>query len=586
MADQSTTTWRPAAEGADDISTGDDRILLLIESQGNRQQIRRQLESRYELLQAHGGKLPEGGFDLAIADGPGLRKWHDVLAETKQAQQPVFLPVILIMPQTELRGRRSGGIDIIDDFVTSPIDRAEFLERVHMLLRARRQALAQREDLVRMVNYDHATSLPNRHLFADRVAQAMQNTDARDLTLVILAVRIKLKKVRETVGERGVQEAASACSGALCDAFGGEVSLARLGDEHWGGQVLTATPMEDVVRYHDRVRGLGRTPISAAGESLYVIPRMGAAVYPGDAANATDLVDAAIAASNRANEQGPTFYAEDQRAAALRYTRVEAGLHEALAGEQFELWLQPQLAFGPGRVRTAEALIRWRKPSGELVPPGEFIPVAEASGFIRRITAWVIPTAIRMLADWNADGGTDWRIAVNVTPVDIQESNFLHWLRQQCAEHGVEPGSLKLELTETMLCDMNAETIVRLRELSDAGFRIAIDDFGTGYSSLAYLHQLPVHTLKIDKSFVDDVPGDGGGESVLRAILGLAREFGLEVVAEGIETREQLDYLQTLGVDHGQGFFIARPMPISDFRDWLVQETEQGAYSVTGTPMY
>jgi|AntDeeMinimDraft_5_1070356.scaffolds.fasta_scaffold00908_10 EAL domain-containing protein (putative c-di-GMP-specific phosphodiesterase class I)/DNA-binding response OmpR family regulator len=569
MAHSAMTTWRPPSEEGGDPSTGNDRILLLIESQGNRQQIGRQLENRYEVLHAHGDSLPTGGFDIAIVDGPGMRKWHGALVEAKHAQQPVFLPLILILPRTELRGRTSRQVSIIDDFIPSPIDRAEFLERVNMLLRARRQALAQREDLVRIVNYDRTTGLPNRNLFADRVDVAMHNADAWDLTLVVLVIRIPFGKVLESVGEQGVEEAASVCSRALHEIYGEDVGLARLGEEQWGVGLLTEAPMEEVFRSHDRVSRLGRMPITAGGESVHVLPRMGAALYPADASNAPGLIDAAIAAGNRAHEEGPTFYAEDLRNAALQYTRVEAGLHEALAQEQFELWLQPKVAFRTGGVSAAEALIRWRQPSGELVPPGEFIPVAEASGFIRRITAWVIQTAIRMLAEWNADGKTNRRIAVNITPVDIQQTDFLPELKQLCADHGVDRESLELELTETMLCDMNAQTVERLSELRDAGFNIAIDDFGTGYSSLAYLHQLPIRTLKIDKSFIDDIPGNGRGESVLRAIIELAHGFGLEVVAEGIETQAQLDYLHAAGVDYGQGFFIARPMPVKDFHDWL-----------------
>jgi len=544
---------------------------LLIEGRGNRQQIGQQLSREHAVIVPDENGLPASGFDLAIADGPGLRKWHDALAAAKAAQQPVFLPVMLILPRTEVRGRASDLASIIDEFVTSPIDRAEFLQRVYMLLRARRQALAQRDELVRMVNFDHATGLPNRYLFTDRVASALRSADARDLTLSVLAVHIPLAQLLESIGERAVEEAATVCSARLCELIDDDIGLARLSMEKWAGQFLTGTPIEEVLEVCAWINRMAAEPIEVGGEVLHLAPRLGVAVYPDDATDAAGLIDAAITAGNRARKGTPAFYASDQRDAALHYMRTEAGLHEALARHQFELWLQPKLALGANRVDSAEALIRWRLPSGDLVPPSDFIPVAESSGIIREITHWVLETAICTVADWHDSGSEDLSIAVNVTPADVQQADFLSWLQARCREHGVAPGYIELELTETMLCDMDRRTTDRLRALRDAGFSIAIDDFGTGYSSLGYLHQLPAHTLKIDKSFIDQIPGDAAGEAVLRAVIKLAREFELEVVAEGIEHQEQLAYLRAAGVDHAQGYCIARPMPLTDFRSWMAQ---------------
>jgi EAL domain-containing protein (putative c-di-GMP-specific phosphodiesterase class I)/DNA-binding response OmpR family regulator len=551
-----------------------ERILLVIESQANRREIARLLSQRYTVVEPQDSDLADTPFDLAIADGPGLRRHRDALAEARSVARPVFLPVILILPRSDLRGRLGELVNVIDDFVASPIDRTEFLERVYILLRARRQALTQHEDLVRIVNYDRTTGLPNRHLFADRIAGALPSADSQGLTLVVLVMNIPLVQVRRTLGERAVEEAALSCAYSLSNAFDSEVCLARLGDQQWGAYMLTSTPMSDAVKAHEHVSAIGKEPISAGGESFRVSPRMGVAVYPTDATSAADLVDAATDASSQADSEAPAFHAPDNRNAALHYLRTEARLHEALAEDQFELWLQPKVPLqGDATAITAEALIRWRRPDGELVPPGDFIPVAETSGFIRQITAWVLTTAARTVAGWQAQGKPWCQIAVNVTPADIQHDGFLDWLQRLCDEQQIQPQSLALELTETMFCDMGAHTLDQLSTLRDAGFDIAIDDFGTGYSSLALLHRLPAGTLKIDKSFVDNLPDDTSGSSIVQAIINLAHEFGLRVVAEGIENQAQLEHLRQAGANVAQGYLIARPMPLADFEAWWQQRS-------------
>jgi EAL domain-containing protein (putative c-di-GMP-specific phosphodiesterase class I)/DNA-binding response OmpR family regulator len=540
-----------------------------MEGKGNRREIERLLAQRYEIIGSDVADLVNAEFDLAIVDGPGLQRRQEILAEARSMVQPVFLPVMLILPRSDLRRRLGEMVSLIDDFIPSPIDRAEFVERVHILLRARQQALTQRDDLVRLVNYDRTTGLPNRHLFADRLAAAMRSADAQALSLVVVVIDIPLTRVRDTVGARGVEEAALACAYALVESISDSACLARLGDQQWGVYHLTASPTRDVVEMHERIRRLADKPIAAGGESLRVSPRLGVSLYPDDATSAAELIDAATAASTRAHTGAPAFHSPAQRDRALHYLRTETRLHEALAREEFELWLQPKVPLQTdGSPVAAEALIRWRLPSGDLVPPGDFIPVAETSGFIRQITFWVLATAARTAAAWQAQGKSPCQIAVNVTPADIQHEGFLDWLEALCADNGIPPQALALELTETMFCDMGSQTLECLRLLRDRGFDIAIDDFGTGYSSLGLLHQLPAHTLKIDKSFVDHLPNDTSGASIVQVIINLAHEFGLRIVAEGIENAAQLDYLRASGVHVAQGYFIARPMPIADFEAW------------------
>ncbi len=572
--------WRPATAEARSPA-GTSRILLLIAGGGNRQQIERELAQRFTVVHPEGDALPADGFDLAIADGPGLRRWNHALREAKAAAQPVFLPLMLLLPRTDLRDRRRGLSDLLDDFITTPIDRTEFMERVQILLRARQQALEQRDELVRLVNFDRATGLPNRHLFTDRVQAAMRSADTRGAGLFVAVIHVPLAHVLESVGELAVEEAAMTCSAHLCDLAGENVDLARLRMDQWGVRLFDGGRMEAVFELCARIDRLADCGIEAGGETVYLAPRIGVASYPADADSATGLIDAAIAAAGRARGGEPAFYTMEQCAAALHYLRTEAGLREAFADDQFELWLQPKVPLQAAGPPSAEALIRWRLPSGAMVPPGDFIPVAETSGLIRDITRWVIATAFDLVARTGRDRGQRLHLALNITPVDVQQPGLSEWLRGLCREHDVAPGQIEFELTETMVCDMDEPTLESLHTLRAAGFGIAIDDFGTGYSSLGYLHRLPANTLKIDRRFIDKIPGDSGGATVTRAIIDLAQAFNLQTVAEGVEDAEQIEYLRAAGVDYGQGFHIARPMPETDFRAWLARARANGAHPPT-----
>ncbi|MEX1196411.1 MAG: EAL domain-containing protein [Pseudohongiellaceae bacterium] len=575
--------WRSLqSDDLSDAPVTSGRVVLLIEGNGNRQQIHQQLSHNHVIVSPDESRLMDGDFDIAIVDGPGLVKWHDALHAAKSSMQPVFLPVMQILPVKELRNRPRAVAGIIDDFVTSPIDLAEFLERIARLLKTRRQALEQHDELVRLVNYDRTTGLPNRQLFTETLESTLRSAKSEGVSVSVLAIHLPLAKILETIGATAAEQAALSCSELLQDLVGEELGLGRLSMEKWVVELPPDISTEQILGFCSRIDQLAVDPIRASNESLRIEPRIGVSVYPDDVTTASELIDAAIASSSRAQTGMPAFFASARRHAALEYLRTESQLHHALADEQFELWLQPKLALQTGQVRSVEALIRWRLPSGEMVPPGKFIPVAESCDLIYQITRWVIKTAVRMVAEWN----NEIRIAVNITPGDIQRADFLPSLERLCAAHGVSPQSIELELTETMICDMDEVSVAYLRKLRDAGFKISIDDFGTGYSSLGYLHQLPVHQLKIDKSFIDNVPGDSNGAVVTRAVINLAREFDLEIVAEGIETKPQLDYLRKAGVDYGQGFYIARPMPANDLCKWLEEWdlTGRGNYELDKEP--
>lgn len=569
--------WRdPQAAGSDnrgDFITeaeAESRVLILVEHQGNRARLAEALNNSYRIIKADNGSALPAEFDLAIVDGPGLRRWEQLLLDAKLYQQPVFLPVMFVLSRRDLRKSAGAHRDLIDEFIVAPVNRAEFFERAAMLLRTRVMAKQQRAELAYIVNHDAATGLPSQALFMDRIQTAVHNASILGQEVHVAVIHIELSRVMKSLGHHALERAAQICTTRLQHVINKECTLARLTTEDWGILPSSGTAVEEFTHMFKGLDQLEDEPIGIAGERLHLSARIGIGTYPADAINAAETLNVAYGALSRATGSGTAyFYSRDVQIQALRYLRTEARLHAALEQEQFELWFQPQFRLKDRAIIGAEALVRWRLSSGELVPPGDFISVAESSGLITRVDRWVLEAACHTLGRWREQGAIDFQIAVNITPSCIAEPDFVPWIKSQFDKHGVPPPWIKLELTETMLCDTNQAILDKLNELREYGVTVAIDDFGTGYSSLGYLHELPINVLKIDKSFTDRVPGDDTSEGITEAIIGLAQNFDLEIVAEGIETEEQLAYLNDLGVNSGQGFLIARPMPENEFLSFV-----------------
>ncbi|SEL83572.1 putative bifunctional diguanylate cyclase/phosphodiesterase [Halomonas daqiaonensis] len=551
--------------GHDEAAAGDStlpRILLLIDKRGNRDQVARQLRRHGELLIPDSGALPEQGFDLAIVDGAGLRRWHHELTLARQDEMPVFLPVMLILSRAELRHQAKKNRDTIDEFIITPIDTEEFLERTSMLLRARRLAEQQRQDLVYTINHDRTTGLPARELFLRHLETAIQRADTRLEKLYVVAGRIPMERFTQGLGQSVTEDIIEAVVSDLQEGLGVNFVMSRF-DREQGATLLPAgSSLNDATRFSQRLIQTIQCPRLIRGEWIRPVARVGIAIYPDDAKDASGLLEAASTAMNDASPTGvPHFYSPALQDRTLYFLRIESEMHRALEQQEFELWFQPKFRLSDLTMAGAEALIRWRKPSGEMVSPGVFIPIAENAGLIQRIDNWVIEAACAAMARWRKSGLDCPRIAVNITPQDLAADGFVPWLTQLISEYGLTPSCIGIEMTETMLMDVDQNIQDSLKALRDYGIRVSIDDFGTGYSSLSYLQQLPADILKIDKSFIDHVPNNGGGQLITNAIIALGEQFGLELVAEGIETREQLEYLRKRGVQTGQGYLVSRPLP-------------------------
>ncbi|MHB1360052.1 MAG: putative bifunctional diguanylate cyclase/phosphodiesterase [Rhodocyclaceae bacterium] len=439
---------------------------------------------------------------------------------------------------------------------------------------------------------DSLTGLLNRHglkIQLDRAMTPVGATLAAPLAILLLGLD-HLKDINKTLGHAvgdqllvGVAERLSAC-------VPDTAILATLG----GGEFVIVLPMLTVPQDIAAARTLADEIFGALGNFQMIDGRMvqadaciGIAVFPADGADAATLLQHAAAAMYAAKENTHAniqFFDAAMNLHALARLELETDLRGALEAGQLELHYQPQVTAGDGRIRGFEALLRWRHPLRDFVSPVDFIPIAEESGLIEPIGAWVLDSACRQLADWRAEGIAGLRMAVNLSARELRSSDLVERVRTVLDRHGIQASQIEIEVTESVAMDDPERGIERLRQLHALGVTLAIDDFGTGYSSLAYLKLLPIHVLKIDRAFVRDVETDANDAAICAATIALAHTLGLKVVAEGIETEAQRHVLATVqGCDYLQGYFFGRPAPAASWRERLL-DTKSPAAGISSTP--
>jgi diguanylate cyclase (GGDEF)-like protein len=455
----------------------------------------------------------------------------------------------------------------------------------HSLLVAKRLHENQLEELVRqrtaelnhLAYHDALTDLPNRVLFEDRLTQALILAERNRQTLGILFLSLdRFKKVHDTlgraIGDRLLQKVAERLRSS---AHQGETVARFEGDEF--ALLLTqigGTEGEDVVEVIFQINESLKLPFVIDDHELFITVSVGITLYPDDGADAQTLLKNADAALYRAREQGGDnyqFYTADMNAKAVKRLALENSLRRALERSEFEVYYQPVLDINNRKIVGMEALLRWHHPELGLVQPAEFIPLAEDTGMIIPIGEWVLRTACTQSKAWQEAGFAPLSLAVNLSARQFQQQNLADVVLRILLETGLNSHDLELELTESSIMK-NAESAVRtLGELKEMGVKIAIDDFGTGYSSLGYLKRLPIDTLKIDRSFVCDVTTDPDNAALVMTIITLAHNLRLKVVAEGVDSEEQLSFLHLLRCDEWQGYLFSKPLAVEAFEELLSQ---------------
>ncbi|MFT4286183.1 EAL domain-containing protein [Nocardioides sp.] len=415
---------------------------------------------------------------------------------------------------------------------------------------------------------DQLTGLPNRGLLQRRLAEAIEQARGTGRHVVLLDVDLdRFKVVNDSYGHPFGDAVIAAAAARLSSVVGGDGLVARHGGDEFVVLLPGLAGLADAYLVAERILTCLESPLSVEGHDVHLAASIGLSAFPGDGDSAQQLIDNADVAMYRAKAKGGGTVAPFTHRLGREIqqrTELERGLRVAAELDQLSLVYQPKVSLLTGEVTGCEALLRWHHPQLGSVPPSEFIPVAEDSGLIVPIGDWVLHTACLQAVAWQAEGLAPVPVAVNLSARQLRQ-DLVSWVSRALRATGLPADRLELELTESVLAhdvERLVESFARLREL---GVRLAIDDFGTGYSSLAYLRRLPIDTLKVDRSFVTNVLTEPEDEKIVQAIISLARAFDVEVVAEGVETPEQLAYLRQHGCAAMQGFLFSKPLPPEEF---------------------
>lgn len=429
------------------------------------------------------------------------------------------------------------------------------------------------EELRFQATHDTLTGLANRSLLQDLLEQAISYADRRNNKIAVLFVDLdRFKQINDSLGHGIGDELLKQVAQRINERVRKGDSVARLsGDEFV--LILSDVPDEDAVEKIARsIHGSLALPFQVLGHEVLITCCIGISLYPRDSREADALLRDADIAMYRAKELGRDavqFFSAEMSSTISERMSIEIGLRRALERGELRLHYQPQFSLSANRIIGVEALVRWHSAERGLVSPAQFIPVAEETGLIVPIGEWVLREACRQLGQWRSEGISLDLVAVNVSGLQIQRSDFVTAVQAVLHEAKLAPSSLELEVTESVVMRQADVAIAALDQLNKVGVTLAIDDFGTGYSSLSYLKRLPIHKLKIDQSFVRDIPADTNDAAIARAVIALGKSLQLRVVAEGIETDEQRMFLIKEGCDDGQGYFFSRPLPPEELEPLL-----------------
>lgn len=525
-------------------------------------------------------------LDLNMPEVSGLEILSQVRSDDELKQLPVIVLTSSNDPETKVEALQLGATD----FLPKPVDANELALRMKNTIVAR--AYEQR-----LMHFDSLTNLPNRLHFSRLVQRLMKVTQTSPSNFVLLLFNInRFKSINDTFGSEQGDDVLWAFSQRLQVVFDHSQTLsplrqetlkthciARLGGARFG--VLIQCPSKQ--REQDAVQewlpliiAELEKPFVVEQEDVYISTSVGASGLDEHARTVENLINNAETAMRFAKEQqspGYAFYSTDMMSMARRALRMENAMRTALSNNEMELLYQPKVDVRTGDICGAEALLRWQNPDLGFISPVEFIPVAESTGMIVSIGQWVMETACRQAVDFRREFSPDFKMAVNVSIRQLYEAGFIESVDATLKRTGLPPEALMVELTENMIMDDVEGNIAKLSRLRDLGVGISVDDFGTGYSSLSYLQRFPIDQLKIDRSFIMEIVEADAIAPIVKAIVSLAHDLNLSVVAEGIEEEAQLQHIRNLGCEEYQGYLRSRPLSVDEFQRLMVEENRKCA---------
>src|SRR3990170_778461 len=432
------------------------------------------------------------------------------------------------------------------------------------------------EKIIRMANYDNLTGLPNRRLLMSYLSQALTLVSRRALYAAILFIDLdRFKLINDTLGHSAGDELLKEVAERLKKCVRLSDTVGRLGGDEFIVLLPDIEQIDDVIIICNRIQTIFDSPVRIGEQEVSVMMSIGISVYPTDGDDGETLLRKADVAMYRAKSDGKScyrFYSEGMSQSGANRLRLESRLRRAAERGELYLNYQPQVDVNTGRIYGAEALLRWNDPGYGIISPKEFIPIAEESGLIIPIGEWLLRTACLQAKEWQGSGLNHIKLAVNISLRQFMQKEFAHVVGRILKETGLDAGDLELELTESIIME-NAESVINiLNELKQIGVSLAIDDFGTGYSSLMYLKLMPIDIIKIDQSFVNDMTVNKDDASICDAIIKLAKSLNLEVIAEGVETLDQIELLKRLDCNNIQGYIVSKPLGCKEFEKFLSKD--------------
>lgn len=444
------------------------------------------------------------------------------------------------------------------------------------------------EQLERLAHHDPLTELPNRLLFNARLSHALEHSRRANQRLALLFIDLdRFKHINDSFGHGVGDELLRQVAGRLTGCMREEDTVARIGGDEFIVLLESIGEPTHVVVAAEKIIDNFALPFQLQEREVFISPSIGISIYPRDGSDCGSLLRNADTAMYRAKEAGRNgfaFYTEEMTAQAVQRVLLESNLRKALERDELLLYYQPQLDMESGKLIGAEALLRWQQPEMGLIPPDRFIPLAEENGLILPIGEWVLHTACRQAKRWLEQGLAFGRMSVNIARPQIQRGDLVRLVEQVLRETGLPPHCLELEVTESVIMEDFDQAIAVLEGLRALGVRLAMDDFGTGYSSLANLKRLPIEQLKIDQSFVRDIPDDSDDMAITRAVIALGLSLQLEVIAEGVESEQQRRFLLQEGCRLGQGYLFQRPVAPDLFEQWAGTIQPMVGPATTGIP--
>ena len=566
------------------------RILIVDDDQAIRDLLHTILSDDYDCTKAESAEtalslLEDRHFDVMISDQNMGGMSGTELTANVVASSPETVVMMISgnqMIDTPIEAIRSG----VFDYIKKPFDIDQVEVAVGRAVKhaadlvSKRQHESHLEELVEertsklnfLAHNDPLTGLPNRVFFEDRLSLDLVKQKVDEKVAVFFASLDRFTELRDTlghsVGDRLLKEAAQ-----RLETVGDQRAIVARSDGFEFALLVHGRNPEELAAFARKMLDAFSIALTAGDEEIVVSMSVGISLSPDDGADAQTLLTNAGAALSHVRQHGGNayrFFTSDLRVTALRRMTLENELRRALERNEFELYYQPKVDISTNTITGMEALLRWNHPELGLVPPLDFIPLAEESGLIVPIGEWVLRTACAQTKAWH-DLGYDLRVAVNLSPRQLQEQDLVRDINRIVQDSGLAPSRLNLEVTESLIMNNADSAVAILSELRNSGIQISIDDFGTGHSSLGVLKNLPIDVIKIDKTFVNDVTRNSDDAALVTAVVTLAQNLRLMVVAEGVETEEQLQFLAELKCDQWQGYLFSKPQRAEDFERLLTR---------------